>query len=49
MGVHGERQVATKLPADLVKKLDDRAAKNLRDRAHEIRAILESALQEATA
>ena len=40
-----EKQVATRLPPDLIRKLDARAAANLRDRAHEIRAIIEAALQ----
>ena len=41
-----ERQVATKLPESLIEKLDGRAARNLRDRAHEMRAILEAALKD---
>jgi plasmid stability protein len=42
---NAERQVATKLPPDLIDRLDERAARNLRDRAHEMRAILEAALR----
>jgi hypothetical protein len=41
-----ERQVATKLPESLIKKLDERAAQHDRDRAGELRAIVKEALKD---
>ncbi len=41
-----ERQVATKLPVSTIARLDERAKRNLRDRAHELRAIVEKALRD---